>query len=128
MAEVTQSKTNYSWLQDWSASHAQRKRQKALSDKRKRANDILAEKEYTKAESEAQYAYDNARNIASNNRKLAEAEAAKLAYSDPATSKQMYLNAKVDYDNALKAAKTSYDDSIKQAKEIRKTKNYTDDA
>ena len=128
MAEVTQSKTNYNWLQDWSASHAQRKRQKALSDKRKRANDILAEKEYTKAESEAQYAYDNARNIASNNRKLAEAEAAKLAYSDPATSKQMYLNAKVDYDNALKAAKTSYDDSIKQAKEIRKTKNYTDDA
>lgn len=131
MAEVTQSteqKSNYSWLQDWSASHAQRKRQKILSDKRKRANDILAEKEYAKAASEAQYAYDNARNNASNNRKLAEAEAAKLAYTDPAASKQMYLNARVDYDNALKTAKTSYDDYINKAKEIRKTKNYTDDA
>ena len=79
MAEVTQSteqKANYNWIQDWSASHAQRKRQKALSDKRKRANDILAEKEYAKSASEAQYAYDNARNNASNNRRLAEAEAA----------------------------------------------------
>ena len=131
MAEVTQSteqKANYNWIQDWSASHAQRKRQKALSDKRKRANDILAEKEYAKSASEAQYAYDNARNNASNNRRLAEAEAAKLAYTDPAASKQMYLNAKVEYDNALKTAKTSYDDSIRQAKEIRKTKDYTDDA
>lgn len=131
MAEVTQSteqKANYSWLQDWSASHAQRKRQKILSDKRKRANDILAEKEYAKAASEAKHAYDSVRNNALNKRKLAEAEAAKLAYSDPAASKQMYLNAKVDYDNALNAAKTSYDDSIKQAKEVRKTKNYTDDA